>query len=525
MKKLFLKALLFSCTILLFNCQSEDLNKDLENHSHKDKNLISFKSFLDKTEIKNFNFEISKNFNSNTSNFSREASDFTGFVVDTTLVKQYIQKSGNLTFTMPVIPLPYRNTENLFYNIVYYKSNNIWQWSVLEYEKVDAQTNDYRVNEIINDFNNNGLLHMRLQGIWKTTISFNCVGCQGACDLCHLCVSTTTTYDLAILDDPISKFHVIADYENGNNGGGSLYNTYLTSFVNGLSQQELSIFYANPSIEQFLVNNLIVVPRPNYNPLIGGNPTMVIVQPQAAEYAEELIHYINTNNNSPEAVEEVNTILDLIDDGKIDGQDVVLAPDQPITNMTQYLSIFNTSQPAIITLSADQPISGSHFPFDPTTTEGKAGHAILTIKQGTKVRSLGFYPENTAASILPNTLTPDPTDFISVPSSFGNDENHYFDVSISTPITAAQLLSAINNIKSIFQSNVSYNIKSSNCADFAIIIFNANTNVTIPSCESPKIYWNGQTPATLGEVIKSMNLPSGATRNTIGGTIPPNNSN
>lgn len=74
MKKLFLKVLLFSCTILLFNCQSEDLNKDLENHSHEDTNRISFKDFLDKTEIKNFNLSISTDINSDPSNLSREAS-------------------------------------------------------------------------------------------------------------------------------------------------------------------------------------------------------------------------------------------------------------------------------------------------------------------------------------------------------------------------------------------------------------------------------------------------------------------
>jgi hypothetical protein len=60
-------------------------------------------------------------------------------------------------------------------------------------------------------------------------------------------------------------------------------------------------------------------------------------------------------------------------------------------------------------------------------------------------------------------------------------------------------------------------------SDFVIIIFNANTNVTIHSCESPRIYWNGQTPATLGEVIRLMTLPSGVTRNTTGGTTPTNN--
>jgi hypothetical protein len=44
------------------------------------------------------------------------------------------------------------------------------------------------------------------------------------------------------------------------------------------------------------------------------------------------------------------------------------------------------------------------------------------------------------------------------------------------------------------------------------------------SCESPGP-WDGQTPATLGEEIRTINLPYGATRNTTGGETPANNSN
>ena len=62
-----------------------------------------------------------------------------------------------------------------------------------------------------------------------------------------------------------------------------------------------------------------------------------------------------------------------------------------------------------------------------------------------------------------------------------------------------------------------------NCSDLAIIIFN-NSNVEIPSCESPGP-WSGQTPATLGEVIRDLLLPSGATNNTTGGFAPANNNN
>ena len=58
--------------------------------------------------------------------------------------------------------------------------------------------------------------------------------------------------------------------------------------------------------------------------------------------------------------------------------------------------------------------------------------------------------------------------------------------------------------------------------NFEITVFNAINNPIIPNCESTRIYWSGQTPATLGEVIKTMSLPPGATRNITGGTLPPN---
>jgi hypothetical protein len=168
------------------------------------------------------------------------------------LILQRLQTSGNYTFTLPVIPNPHINTENLFYNIVFYKVNSAWQWSILEYQK--DSNNVLSVKEIVNDFNHNGLVNMRLQGVWSTTYTFNCVGCKGACDLCPLCVSSTTTYDLAILDDPTSQFEIIADFGNdyssggggGSGGSGFTANDILTEI---LSPAELA-WWNNATLEE-----------------------------------------------------------------------------------------------------------------------------------------------------------------------------------------------------------------------------------------------------------------------------------
>ena len=64
-----------------------------------------------------------------------------------------------------------------------------------------------------------------------------------------------------------------------------------------------------------------------------------------------------------------------------------------------------------------------------------------------------------------------------------------------------------------------------NCTDLAIISFEGNTTINIPSCESPFSIWDGQTPGTLGEVLRDITLPVSATRNTTGGIAPNNSSN
>lgn len=69
-----------------------------------------------------------------------------------------------------------------------------------------------------------------------------------------------------------------------------------------------------------------------------------------------------------------------------------------------------------------------------------------------------------------------------------------------------------------------YNLGSLNCTDLAILIIESQTDVNIPSCESPSP-WNGQTPGTLGETIRNMPIPSNAIKNTNGGSAPNNNCN
>jgi uncharacterized membrane protein YgcG len=238
-------------------------------------------------------------------------------------------------------------------------------------------------------------------------------------------------------------------------------------------------------------------------------------------FVKEMLNQ-SIQTGSPETVQEIIDIIDIIDDGVINGQQVVVGPNTPITNMAEYLKCFNPYLPATITIYADQPVTGSHQII---STSERVGHAFISITQGTKVRTLGFYPQGSVGSIIPNTLSLQPNDFLSTPGVFGNDQGHPYDVSLSLPLNPSGLASVINGITSIAENNPQYNIGSMNCTDLAIIIFNSQVIMDIPNSESPSV-WSGQTPGTLGEVIRYLDLPPGigGVRNVNGGNAPINNS-
>ena len=234
----------------------------------------------------------------------------------------------------------------------------------------------------------------------------------------------------------------------------------------------------------------------------------------------EIINYLE-NNHTQEDYEEIKDMIDIMDDGMVDGEPVLVGPNEPIDDMEEYLSCFNTSLGATITIYADQPKTGGHNVW---TYYNSVGHAFITIQQGDNIASFGFYPQCSPCSLAPNNLTPNPFDFFSTPGVFGNDQGHDYDVSLSIPISSTGLASLINGTISIAENSPMYNIGSLNCTDIAIIILEGNTSVNIPSCESPGL-WQGQTSGTLGEIIRNMTTPAGGIKNTTGGNAPNNNCN
>ncbi len=188
--------------------------------------------------------------------------------------------------------------------------------------------------------------------------------------------------------------------------------------------------------------------------------------------------------------------------------------DPKITNVTTYLKCFNLSQGAKLTLYVDQPKANKSDtwsvnpnPFDPIDV----GHTFISITQNGITRTLGYYP--TSGTIDPSEGV------ISSPSVIRNNEGHAYDVSISVSINGLQLSSIISNMANY---NSTYNLNTYNCTDFGVSIANA-VGMGVKDTSGTWPYGgNGSNPGNLGQDIRNMALPSGATRNTSGGTAVSN---
>lgn len=102
---------------------------------------------------------------------------------------------------------------------------------------------------------------------------------------------------------------IIEDTGSGSQDGGGSYpaSIFLNPFLATLSQEELDIYNANPSIQEYLVKNLVSVPNPNYNPQIGGDPTIIIIEPEAEQFVNELIDLAIAEPNQ----NDVNNLISL----------------------------------------------------------------------------------------------------------------------------------------------------------------------------------------------------------------------
>lgn len=262
-----LKAVLLSCSFLFFlNCDTDAVPQESQAHQHEDTNKITFTDFLGKTKIKKFDLNIEPiALQGDLQSRSSRDFDFTGFKVDTLTVKELV-KNGETTFTLPVVPNPFPNNPNFYYNIVFYQVGADYQWSILEFEKIQEEV---QVTELLNETTNNGLVNVsgRLEAVWSTKILFHCnkqgACSNGPCDSCKECISLGTV--VTIVEE--KEFFAIVDTPQnliGQNGGGitngnafsPALNSAINNFKSSLSAAQLGLYNANKSeFDNYLKNN------------------------------------------------------------------------------------------------------------------------------------------------------------------------------------------------------------------------------------------------------------------------------
>ena len=162
-----------------------------------------------------------------------------------------------------------------------------------------------------------------------------------------------------------------------------------------------------------------------------------------------------------------------------------------VEDLQEYLSPFDQTKPATITIYADQPKAGSSIPV---TIQGDPGHACISIKQNNINRLFGFYP---GIKLLAAHITD---------SAIGNDQGHIYDASVSIDVSASQLR---NIIQEAINYPLAYQLNLYNCTDY-VIELGRLAGLDIPSCWGPYPSvipgtFGGSNPGALGQYIR--NLP------------------
>jgi hypothetical protein len=189
---------------------------------------------------------------------------------------------------------------------------------------------------------------------------------------------------------------------------------------------------------------------------------------------------------------------------------VFVGPSNKISNINEYLKCFNLGQSAELVIYVDQPTANSPTPYtygpDPNDSKGlpvsNVGHTFIAIQQGNIRRVVGYYPKDPVNPATSSTAT----------SVLSNNENHFFDVSISTRISSSQLVNIVGYCSS---TPIIYDLNNYNCTDFGIEIAKLG-GLNLPDSYGKWPYGGGSNPGQLGQNIREMYLPAGVNRQVTG---------
>jgi hypothetical protein len=185
-----------------------------------------------------------------------------------------------------------------------------------------------------------------------------------------------------------------------------------------------------------------------------------------------------------------------------------LAPETPVADMEEFLDCIDVNLNAEITIYANQPKPNSSSSVDFLSAD-PIGHAFISIKQGTKIVTFGFYPKSK-----------EKLGAFGGKSIIGNNGDDSFDVSMSKTINGKTLDSIVNAAKKF--DNV-YDINNYNCTDYALKIANlAGMNIANAWGVFPDGS-GGNNPGKLGQILRSRVGSAGVNVNTSGGNAPSKN--
>jgi hypothetical protein len=171
-----------------------------------------------------------------------------------------------------------------------------------------------------------------------------------------------------------------------------------------------------------------------------------------------------------------------------------------ITDVKKELKCFDQSSGAKLTIYADQSVNGSR------QLTANIGHTFIGITQNDVTRNVGFYPESPNASLLSSQT-----------SQIHDNSTSTYDVSITIDISATQLKSIVSYIENYPKS---YDLNKFNCTDFGIQVMSLG-GLALPKTEgSWGILFKGHNPNDLGEDMRKLSLPQGATRDLKTGKAP-----
>ncbi|NMH86227.1 hypothetical protein [Flavivirga algicola] len=176
-----------------------------------------------------------------------------------------------------------------------------------------------------------------------------------------------------------------------------------------------------------------------------------------------------------------------------------------INDVKKELECFDKSNSAKLTIYVEQAIENSR------EVTARLGHTFIGIEQNGVIRNLGFYPDNGGAANL----------FSSQDSEIHDNSGSPYHVSITVDISSNQLSGIINYVENY---PVKYDVNKYNCSDFGIKVASLG-GLNLPSTlgvgsQFGITLFKGRNPGDLGEDIRELTLPPGATRDLNGGNAP-----